>query len=101
MCSFWMFNTFYDSEGTATGIHFFKFTSLRLEINRRCNLTKRQSNKDGFRVSSITVSCHHQFTERDIKKSFLRWKLLSGLFPSQNLPGKTFTPIQEQKLPVK
>ena len=34
-------NTFYDSEGTATGIHFFKFPSLPSENNRWCNLIKR------------------------------------------------------------
>ena len=94
-------NTFYDSEGTATAIHFFKFPSLPSEINRWCDLIKRQNNKDGFKDSSNTVVCHHHFTEKDIKKSFLRWKLLPGSFPSQNLPGKTTTPRQERKLPVR
>ena len=55
-------NTFYDSEGTATGTHFLKFPSLPSEINRWCNLIKRQNNKDGFRVSSNTVLYHHHFT---------------------------------------
>ena len=41
-------NTFYDSEGTASGIHFFKFPTLPSEISRWCNLIKRQDNKDGF-----------------------------------------------------
>ena len=94
-------NTFYDSEGTATDIHFFKFPSLPSEINRWCNLMKRQNNKDGFSVSSNTVLCHHHFTEKDIKKSFSRWKLLPGSFPSLNLPGKTIKPKQERKLPVR
>ena len=94
-------NTFYDSEGTATSKHFFKFSSLHSEINRWCNLIKRQNNKDGFNVSSNTVLCHHHFTEKDIKESFLRWKLLPGSFPSQNVPGKTTTPKQERKLPVR
>ena len=31
----------------------------------------------------------------------MRWKLLPGSFPSQNLPGKTTTPKQERKLPVR
>ena len=48
------FNTFYDSEGTATGIHFFKFPSSSSEINRWCNLIKRKDNKGGFNVSSNT-----------------------------------------------
>ena len=50
---------------------------------------------------SNTVLCHHHFTEKDIKKSFLRWNLLPGSFPSQNLPCKTTTPKQERKLPVR
>ena len=37
----------------------------------------------------------------DIKKSFLRWKLLPGSVPSQAIPCKTTTPKQERKLPVK
>ena len=61
-------DTFYDSESTATGIHFFKFPSLPSEINRLCNLIKKQNKKDGFRVSSNTVLCHHHFTEKEIKK---------------------------------
>ena len=39
--------------------------------------------------------------EKDIKKPFLRWKLLPGSVLLQNLPGKTTTPTQERKLPVK
>ena len=39
--------------------------------------------------------------EKDIKKSFLKWKLLPGSVPSQNIPGKTTTPKQRRKLPLK
>ena len=99
--AFGWFNTFYDRKGTATGINFFKFPSLPSVINRWCNLIKTQNNKDGFSVSSNIVLCHHYFTEKDIKKSFLRWKLLPASFPSQNLPGKTTTPKQERKLLVR
>ena len=80
---------------------FLKFSSFPSEINRWCNLIKRQNNKDGFHVSSNTALCHHHFTEKDIKKSFLRGKLPPGSFSSQNLPGKTTTPKQERKLPVR
>ena len=79
MCSFWMCsNSFYVSEGTATSIHFLKFSSLPSEINRWCYLIKRQSSKDGFSVFSNTALCHHHFKEKGIKKSFSRWKLLPG-----------------------
>ena len=64
-------NIFYDSEGTATGIHFFTFPSLPSEIN--CwwyNLIKRQNNNDGFNVSSSTVLCHNHFMEKGIKIHF-------------------------------
>ena len=39
--------------------------------------------------------------KKEIKKLFLRWKLLPGSFPSQDLPGKSTTSKQERKLPVK
>ena len=41
-------NTFYDSEGTATGISIFKFPSLRSEINHWCNLIKRKITRMGL-----------------------------------------------------
>ena len=44
----------------------------------------------------FSVLCHHHFTEKVI----LRWKLLTGCFPAQNIPGKSTTPKQEPKLPV-
>ena len=69
-------NTFYEVTATVKAqllaYIFFKFPSLTSEINRWCNLIKRQNNKDGFRVSSNTVLCHHHFTKKDIKRSFLR-----------------------------
>ena len=36
-----------------------------------------------------SMSLHYYFMKTDIKKSSLRWKLLSGSVPSQNLPDKT------------
>ena len=39
--------------------------------------------------------------ETVIKKSFLRRKLLPGSVPSQNVLGRTASPKQERKLPVK
>ena len=45
-------NTFYDSEGKATGIRFSKFPSLSWEINRWCNLIKKQNNEDSLSITS-------------------------------------------------
>ena len=81
-------NAFYNSEDTATATHFVKFPSLPSQSNCWCDLITRQNSKDGI-VSSKTVLCHHNFIKTDIKKSFLRWKLLTGSVPSENLPCKT------------
>ena len=70
-------NIFYDSEGTTTGINFFKFPLLLLEIYRWCNLIMRQNNKDGVLFPRILF-----YVITDIKKSFSRWKLLPGSVPS-------------------
>ena len=94
-------NTFYDIEGTATDIHFLKFSFFLSEIYRWCNLKKRQNNQDAFNASSNTVLSHHDFTKKYNKKSFLRWKLLPGSVSSQKLPHKATTPNQERKLPVR
>ena len=77
--------------------HILKSNSLPSEVDCRCNLIKRQSNKDGLHVSMNTVLCHHHFMETSIKKSFLRWNfLVPGFAPSQNLPDKTITATQER-----
>ena len=52
-------------------------------------------------VTCNTVLCHHHLMEKNIKNSFLKWKLLPGSVPSQNLPVKTTTSKHERKLPVK
>ena len=75
--AFGCFNIFYDSEGTTTGINFFKFPLLLLEIYRWCNLIMRQNNKDGVLFPRILF-----YVTTDIKKSFSRWKLLPGSVPS-------------------
>ena len=64
-------------------------------------MIKKQNNKDWFNVSSKTGLCDHHFTEKYIKKSFTRWKLLPCSFSSQNLPGKTITPKQERNISVR
>ena len=94
-------NTFYDNEGVATGIHFFKFPTVSSEVNHWCNLIKRRNNKDGFHVSSNTVLCHHHFKDSDIKKNALRWQLLPNAIPSQKLPISIASQKKERKPPTK
>lgn len=60
-----------------------------------------QSKKDGFHVSSNNVLCYNHFMEKDIEKLSLRWMLLPGFVSLLNVPGKTTTPKQERKLPIK
>ena len=92
-------NTFYNSEGTATGILFSRFPPLPSEINHCCTRTLiiRHNNKVGFYISRSTVLFHHHFMGTDIKKSSLSWKLLPVFVLSQNLTDKTFTPKKERK----
>ena len=90
-------DTFYDNEGAATAIHFFKFSSFPSMINSWCNLIKRQTSKDGFYVLLNTVLSHYHFSETDNKKSYLRWKLPLGSAPFLNVPGKTISQNKKEK----
>ena len=63
-------NTFYNSDGLATGLHFFKFPQKNPEKQVWCNLIKRQDGKDGFCVNVNTYLCHKHFLESDIKKGY-------------------------------
>ena len=78
-------NTFYNSVGQATGIHFFKFPQTNPDKQRWCNLIKRQDGKDGFNVTSNTFLCHMHFMETDIRKTINQWRLKKGAFPSSGL----------------
>ena len=77
------------------GYIFFKFTLLPSEIECRCNLIKRQSNKDGLYVSSNTILCNPHILEANMNKSHLNF-LIPGFALSQNLPDKTITAEQEK-----
>ena len=75
-------NTFYDSEGTATGTHSFKFPSWPAKINRWCNLIKRQNNKDGFtpkqeRKLSVRQQITVKSTPKKTQKTSLSITLLN------------------------
>ncbi len=78
-------NTFYNTEGAATGLHFFAFLKKNPEKLRWCNLIKREEGRDGFKVTSATVLCEKHFTDKDIKRNPHHWRLVHGAEPSVNL----------------
>ena len=55
----------------------------------------------GLMFPRILFYVTNMFWKNILKSQFLRWKLLPGPLPSQNLPGKITTPKQERKLPIK
>ena len=87
-------NTFYDSEGTASGIHFFKFPSLPSEISRWCNLIKRQDNKDVFWVSRILF-----YVTTILRKKILKSNFWDGICYQVLFPHKTYhvKPLHQNK----
>ena len=42
------YSSFYTTEGTPTGLHFFRFLQKNPEKRRWCNLVKRVDGMDGF-----------------------------------------------------
>ena len=62
-------NTFYNTEGAATGLRFFGFPKKNSEKLRWCNLIKREEGRDGFKVTSATVLCEKHFTDKDMKRN--------------------------------
>ena len=78
-------NTYYDSKGIRTTVHFFKFPAKNPDKNQWCNLIKRQEGRDGFKVNKNTYLCHLHFKEGDYKRNPTRWKLHKGIQPSLNL----------------
>ena len=81
-------NIFYDSEGIATGIHFFKLPSLLSEIHRWCNLIKRQNNKDGFNIFSNTFFVTTILWKKILKRHFREGSCYQVLFPQKNYQVK-------------
>ena len=63
-------NTFYDSEGTATGINIFKFPSLPSEINRWCNLIKRKVTRMGLVFPQILFYVTTILRKKTLKSHF-------------------------------
>ena len=51
-----------------TGDSFFSFPRSNHEVNRWCNLIKRQNGKDGFSVTRGTVIREKHFKKEDLKR---------------------------------
>ena len=71
----------YNSDGSRSGLHFFKFPTKNPAKARWCNLIKRQDRRDGFRVSENAVICEKHFRKHDIIKGFggVRCRLRKGM----------------------
>ena len=78
-------STFYNKDGSASGIHFFRFPAKNPRKQRWCNLIKRHDGKDDFKVTISTFLCHFHFKEEDIKKTINMWRLRPDVDPSLNL----------------
>ena len=83
--AFGCYNTFYNTDGYPSGLHFFRFPQKNPEKTRWCNLIKRVDGMDGFKVTDSTVLCEKHFTEADIKRNPGHWRLVRGAAPSVNL----------------
>ena len=83
--AFGCYNFSYDSDHSASGLHFFKFPQKNPEKRIWCNLIKRVDGLDGFKVTSSTVLCQEHFKDADIKRNPQRWKIRDGSVPSLKL----------------
>ena len=79
------YSNFYNTDGTASGLHFFGFPQKNPEKLRWCNLIKRVDGRDDFKVTSATVLCEKHFADADIKRNPTHWRLVTGTVPSRNL----------------
>ena len=58
----------YHSDGSVSGLRFFKFPTENPAKARWCNLIKGQHGRDGFRVSENTEICEKHFNKHEIIK---------------------------------
>ena len=79
------YNTFYKTDGSPSGLHFFRFPQKNPEKLRWCNLIKRADGRDDFNVTLSTFLCEEHFTDADISRYPNQWRLKSGAVPSLNL----------------
>ena len=78
-------STFYNKDGSPSGINFFRFPAKHPRKQRWCNLIKHQDGKDDFKVTTSTFLCHLHFKEEDIKKTINMWRVKPDADPSLNL----------------
>lgn len=89
-------NTFYNVDGTPSGLHFFRFPQKNPEKLRWCSMIKRVDGMDGFNVTTSTFLCDKHFTEEDIKRNPSHWRLKSGVVPSLNLHVSSVPTVQKK-----
>ena len=68
------YNTFYNTDGNPSGLHFFRFPQKNPDKLRWCNFIKRIDGMDGFKVTSSTVLCEKHFTDADMKRNPGHWR---------------------------
>ena len=83
--AFGCYNFSYNTDGSPSGLHFFKFPQKNPEKRVWCNLIKRVDGLDGFKVTASTVLCQEHFKDEDLKRNPQRWKLHHGAVPSLKL----------------
>ena len=112
-CVYGCYNYSLLSDGTTSGIHFFRIPKSVLADKRKkerwCNLIKRQDGKDGFSLNNHTVICEKHFTKDQINISLVtkRWTLKPDNQPcefqwnkeknTRKSPNKRNRPIMLQK----
>ena len=96
------YNTFYNTDGTASGLHFFRFPQKNPDKLRWCNLFKRVDGRDGFKVTNATVLCEDHFAMEEIKRNPNHRRLVAGSAPSRNLfqGSTTIVKLKSRKPPL-
>ena len=59
----------YNTDGSPSGLHFFKFPQKNPEKRVWCNLIKRVDGLNGFKITASTVLCQEHFKDEDLKRN--------------------------------
>ena len=81
-------NTFYNSDGSPSGLHIFKFLRTKSKRVVWCNLIKSTDGMDGFYITNATCLCEKHFKGFDLKRNPNRWSLKQGSAPFLHPYGK-------------